>query len=379
MKQLLLIIFIVNCLGIVCTRAQTYQLIGVVMDSAVRKPISGAMVFVGHTSLRANTDRRGHFTIAQVPLGTVDVVASSSEHRPARLTLRQTSDSIRQRDTIWLRPVRIPSLNEVIATASANDKNRSKGLALFFDRFIGTSNTARACRLINPWVLEVQLTKQEKKEHFRANATDIVGIENLELGYTLHCYVEKFEVLDRVARFWGAVGFSEMLPNDQAQASLWQTNRARTYGGSLSHFLHTLTSGKTAKEGFYLYPIGKDYPYFYSARVPEKVTLAEGATLLDTTAFAFERKLRLKGQEYLQINYDREPEEVMFRKFAKQMANRLELESRFQPSWLRFFRPEGTVFNTAGWLCHPNEVDVLGYWEFETWGDRVPANFLPTK
>jgi hypothetical protein len=93
MKQLLLIIFIVNCLGIVRTRAQTYQLIGVVMDSAVRKPISGAMVFVGHTSLRANTDRRGHFTIAQVPLGTVDVVASSSEHRPARLTLRQTSDS----------------------------------------------------------------------------------------------------------------------------------------------------------------------------------------------------------------------------------------------------------------------------------------------
>ncbi len=379
MKHLLIIVFIINGLGIESAQAQTYQFTGVVMDSAARKPISGAMVFVGHTSLRANTDRRGHFTIGQVPLGTVDVVASSSEYCPARLTLRQTRDSARQRDTIWLRPVRTPSLTQVIATASANDKNRSKGLAVFFDRFIGTSNTARACKILNPWVLEVQLTKREKKEHFRASATDIVGIENLELGYTLHCYVEKFEIVDQVARFQGAVGFSEMLPTDKAQASLWQANRARVYNGSLIHFLHTLTSGKTAKEGFYLYPIDKDYPYFYSARVPGNVKLVEGNALLDTTACAFERKLRLKGHEYVQINYDREPEEVMFRKFAKQMANRLELESSFQPSWIRFFRPEGTVFNTAGWLCHANEVDVLGYWEFETWGDRVPANFLPTK
>jgi hypothetical protein len=392
MRQLLPISFIINCLTLSFSLAQATQINGVVMDSTTRRPVSGANIFVGHTTLRATSNRQGHFSVAQVPLGTVDLIVESSEHRPGRLTTRRTSDSLAQPDTVWLRPIHRQLLDQSLKgypnTAPkskpkpSEERDYKRGLTVFLDRFVGTSERALACRIVNPWVLEVQWTKQEKKEFLLVTASEVLGIENPELGYVLHCYIDKFEVRDQVARFWGAVGFAEMVPKNAEQAAEWQARRALAYGGSLTHFLHGLAAGKTEQEGFLVYPVPNQYPYFYSARVPNKEKPLAVASLVDTTAFAFEKKLKLArpGHPYLQANYDLEPEEVLFRKFAKNMANKLELVSEFQPSWLQLSSPEGfAVFNTAGWLCHPHQVDVLGYWEFEGWGDRVPANYVPPK
>jgi hypothetical protein len=386
MRQLLPISFIINCLTLSFSLAQTTQLNGVLMDTTTRRPVSGAEVFVGHTTLRATSNRQGHFTVAQVPLGTVDLIVASSGHRPGWLTTRHTGDSLARPDTVWLRPIHRQTLDQspkgYPSATSKPNREYTRGLTMFLDRFVGTSERARSCRLVNPWVLDVQLTKQDKKEFLRVTASEVLGIENPELGYVLHCYIDKFEVRDQVARFWGAVGFAEMPPKNPEQAAEWQAKRALAYGGSLTHFLHSLAAGKADPEGFFVYPVPDQYPHFYSARIPNKEKPLAAASLVDTTAFAFEKKLKLgrPGHPYLQANYDLEPEEVLFRRFAKNMTNKLELESKFQPSWLRLPSPEGfVVFNTAGWLCHPHQTDVLGYWEFEGWGDRVPANYVPPK
>ncbi len=59
---------------------------GVVVDALTKTPIAGAVVTV-ETVLSATTDASGHFSIAQVPIGTIDYTVRAPGYLPVRTTL----------------------------------------------------------------------------------------------------------------------------------------------------------------------------------------------------------------------------------------------------------------------------------------------------
>src|SRR5690606_19390011 len=93
------------------------------------------------------------------------------------------------------------------------DPYRSKRLKVFKDTFIGTSENAKDCKLINPEVL--QLDYDAENRILKVKADEFIVVENKALGYRIKYllkYYEKDEE-NNVVVFYGYPYFEEMEEN----------------------------------------------------------------------------------------------------------------------------------------------------------------------
>ncbi|MCU0449101.1 MAG: carboxypeptidase-like regulatory domain-containing protein [Bernardetiaceae bacterium] len=349
-------------------------LYGIVLDSATRKPLPNAEVWVGHTMLNTRTNRLGQFAFAQAPLGTLEVVAAMPGYRPTWVSRRHLQTAADQLDTILLKKGPPQLLNDVLARDAATQK-QARHLNTFFKRFIGTSQNAEACQIMNPWVLKFTFEKQGKQAFYSATATDVLIVENRALGYQLRCFIEEFQIVDKTARFNGTVGFTPLAPKDSTEAKQWRMARNWAYRGSVAHFLHALVANQAFSEGYYIYPAKAETALFYRTHTPASNQL-RADQLNQPTELEFERKLVFKDCDFIHVNYDGEAETLEVRRFARDMSGVVALNDDYQASWLHLKRREVT-YNTAGWLYLTPDVELLGQWEFEMWADRVPVEFRP--
>jgi hypothetical protein len=222
-------------------------LCGRVVDRDTGVPVGFANVFLSNTTFGKASDKNGQYVITGVPAGSYQVVASCVGYEVGVSTQRCAgSESLRV--DFALRPRALPQ-DEI--QVEARDPSRWRDMyEEFQEQFIGTSRFSSLCKVLNPWVVNLDISEGTQ---ILWGATDsTIRIENRALGYRLFVLLDTFEYnrTTDALRYLVYPRFEEMTPHDKEEDERWQSNREESYRGSCRHFFKALFEGRTEEEGF---------------------------------------------------------------------------------------------------------------------------------
>jgi hypothetical protein len=222
------------------------NLSGTVTDSASGKPLSGISVFLNNTSRGTVTGADGAFRLTDMPRGTYQLVFSSVEYQT--FVMEVNSGRLPPPLNIKLSP-RLTELTSV--TVEPFDKHGwARYGKFFFDNFIGATENAGSCRLLNKGVLRFYFSKRSNR--LIVKATEPLHIENNALGYSLTYQLEAFgaDFSAKTVSYYGYPLFQQLIPRSDNRRQKWEQKRKEAYTGSIMHFMRSLYAGRTITEGF---------------------------------------------------------------------------------------------------------------------------------
>ncbi|KAA9347787.1 carboxypeptidase-like regulatory domain-containing protein [Larkinella humicola] len=223
----------------------TAVLTGYVTDATTGKPMPFANVYVNGSTRGATTDEKGFYTLAGVPLGTVEIAASFVGYQPATQKIRFDNTSP-QKASFRLEPS-VQMLDAV--TVRGNPKGWERHLRQFKKLLFGEPFGGQ-CLLVNSEVLNFK----EDKEHLYATAGEPLIIENQALGYRLIYALQHFDATPSGNVFSaGTARFEEVKPENERQANRFRRNRLLAYQGSIRHLMASLIDNTFEQAGFKVY------------------------------------------------------------------------------------------------------------------------------
>ncbi|GAB3705018.1 hypothetical protein GCM10027592_36990 [Spirosoma flavus] len=203
-----------------------------------------ANVYVNGTTRGALTDENGYYTLAGVPLGTVEIAASFVGYQPAKNTYR-IDNATPLKANFRLKPSE-QTLNAV--TVRGNPKRWERHLRQFKRELFGEPFGGQ-CLLVNSEVLNFK----EEKEHLYATATEPLVIDNQALGYRLIYDLQHFDASLGKVYYAGNARFEELKPENERQANRFRRNRLVAYKGSIRHLMASLVDNTFEQTGFLVY------------------------------------------------------------------------------------------------------------------------------
>lgn len=216
------------------------------------KAVAGASIFISNTSRGTVTDEQGNFTLGGVPSGRYVLVISSVGYQ----TDLETIDSrYPKTDFQVVLRTKVAELGEVTVRAFDQDGYKRWG-ELFRENFIGTSDFARNCRVLNPEVIKIHFAP--KSRVLSAYSDGPILIENKLLGYEIQVTLEQFryEFATQAIAFSFFPLFREMT-GSPAKKARWEKNRVQAYYGSPLHFFRALYQDRVREEGFVMHTEGR--------------------------------------------------------------------------------------------------------------------------
>ncbi|MVM33747.1 TonB-dependent receptor plug domain-containing protein [Spirosoma sp. HMF4905] len=270
----------------------TVVLTGYVTDATTGKPMPFANVYVNGSTRGAVTDEKGAYTLAGIPLGTVEIAASFVGYQPTTQKIR-FDNTAPQKANFPLKPSE-QTLDAV--TVRGNPKQWERHLRQFKKQLFGEPFGSQ-CLLVNSEVLNFK----EDKDHLYATANEPLVIDNQALGYRLIYDLQHFDAATSGNVYSaGTARFEEVKPENERQASRFQRNRLMAYKGSIRHLMASLINNTFEQSGFLVYQEDLTKPISLERR---SITLAAAvsdykrlvpiktATLIQPGRLATERKL----------------------------------------------------------------------------------------
>lgn len=212
--------------------AQT-KITGVVNDTT-NTPILNAAVYISKTTLGTTTNQNGTYSLSIPKPGEFELTASLLGYKSKSIKIYANGQMQTVNIMLSLNPV---LLNEV--TVRSKDKNRSKNYAEFYKLFIGETDNARSCKIINPE--DLHLYKDPENNYIKGFSVKPLRIDNKALGYTIIYDLVDFNynLKDSIFKFSGYSHF-QPLKGTLRNNRKWTRNRLITYYGSRMHFLRSL-------------------------------------------------------------------------------------------------------------------------------------------
>jgi hypothetical protein len=381
---------------------------GQVRDARTQKPLAYASVFLANTTYGTTTDSTGHFTLARVPNGQYELIASYLGYQLYKKTLdAQQATSL----VVSLQPTST-QLAEIVVRPR---KNRPADYQKFLTQFLGSSALSRQCRIENPE--EVVVLYNADRRELTAVAPRNLRVLNQALGYRITYYNFDFKVFYSSNRceFVAAPKFEELASEDAKQQQRWYENRRQAYAGSLPHFLRSVRENRLAEEGFLVRKMVSELnsaeaqqrlahlnDSLAAVEVPEPGLLARvykqpllAAQICRTEAHP--DKIKLAFANSLQVTYQREQPDAMYAAYiAESRSNNLRdaaasqwlggqiktalgkalYEPILEESQLRLLGPEALIL-ANGYLANPLSIKLDGYWSFEKIGEALPLDYVP--
>ncbi len=243
-KKYLLLLFIMVLFFTDHSVSQT--IFGKVVSSENNTPIYGVDVFLVNTNAGCATDKEGRYKIENISPGNYFLAFHhiGYENKYFQIKLYEGDE----KEFLVSLETKIIEGEEVRITAKKI--NWEKYFEIFKCCFIGMTSNANECFLRNPMVLNFKIS--EDKLTLTASADEMLKIDNYSLGYHLDAILEKFEYsfIDQRKKYLILPRFKEMKYQEMETLKIWEKNRKQTYKGSLEHFLSTLITEATVKEGF---------------------------------------------------------------------------------------------------------------------------------
>lgn len=360
-------------------QAETATITGNISDSK-GNPLMYASVFISNTTLGTITNEKGEYRINNVPLGYHKIVVSYLGYESKVIPLHVNKISMTE-DLELIE--QLMKIDEVMIQAQKSRNKWKRNLKSFEKNFIGQSDNAASCKIINPKALIFHYNRETRV--LTATAGEPLIVENHGLGYTIHFVLKEFEMQSGGSSIYlGSAQFTPMKADNKAIADFWKNNRKLAYRGSVQHFLRVLSDNRLEKEGFVVQscrsmvpveiekeldnlskrqqnPLGREFNIspvrFYSVTV-------------DHRKFYYENRLQFINM--LHVSFSKEPESYTY---GAIINPRYRLKS-FQQSWVELLQEEA-LFNTLGYLNDPTSVKLHGYWAFEKFSEALPIDYYP--
>lgn len=224
-----------------------FTISGRVINQADTKPIADCSVFLSNATNGTKTGADGKFQLTGVKPGKYTFVISFVGYDTYSQPVAVIGENIVLPD-ITLFP-------KTVALASVTikpDNNRERNLDWFKEEFLGSSQLAKQCRILNPEV--IGLTYDEPAGVLTASSSDFINVENPALGYRVKYLLKNFVLNNkddhaRQIQYDGSVLF-ENRKGTPAQEQRWQKRREEVYANSSMHFLRALAGNRLTAEGF---------------------------------------------------------------------------------------------------------------------------------
>jgi len=359
-ERIFVLFSVLLCLTVPVLAQQTQRatLSGRVIDDSTSAPLANVNVYIANSTLGANTNEEGVFEIRDIPSGNYDIVASRIGYllHTTRLSL---SEQRKRTVEIRLKPTNV-EMTEVVVSAP-DPTEWKKDLSTFTELFLGTTQNAKGCKIVNPEVLDF---KAEGNDLFDASARRPLEIENLAMGYHLTFVLKSFRKEGDVMTFEGLPKFTELKPTSQEMAEQWKENRMRAFRGSMRHFLISLFRRELNKVGYSIYHL--DHLGVGNVS-PDRKLLVENEILFDGPTPAT-KTLRFSG--FLEVEYWREVESGYN---LLQKAGTTGQVSWFTLNYL------AVGVNDRGFINEAFPTKVYGYWSWRRVGDMLPLDYEPEK
>lgn len=354
---LAIICFLVQILicfiGISFTQTKS-SIVGSVTDKFSKQPLENVDMFLDNTTIGDMSDKNGRYEIKNIPPGRYTLIVSLIGYKVEKIPLEiMTGEKIVRNFQLQIKIFRFQPL-EVTAEKARGWK---KNLKRFEKLFIGASQFAGRCKILNPEILDFSRAAGV----FLASADAPLEIDNPALGYRIRFILDEFKVSNNELSYYGQTQFKEKKPEDEKEREQWQKNRRTAYMGSLRHFLASVLKRRSKTEGFVVSRLVDSQK--------EKKEKAPGLLVttpikIENGALPFERVLSFSGR--LQVEYTRERAEENY----PQGENRI--------SWIEL--PDSSVtVDTSGNLLYRDAVKQYGYWAWKRVGDMLPTDYKPNR
>ncbi|HJP62481.1 MAG TPA: carboxypeptidase-like regulatory domain-containing protein, partial [Mucilaginibacter sp.] len=180
MDRITLTLLLVFLLHLYC--AAQFSIKGRVLSADKSTPIAGASIFFNHASFGAATNEDGLFHFSSVKSGQYELVVSAIGYEAQVQNLLVDND-VTLADIV-LKPKSI-GLKEVKIRPGFD---REKYYQIFKQRFLGLSDNARQCQILNPDILDIDYDSHK----LTVGADQILLIENKILGYKIKYLLKDF-------------------------------------------------------------------------------------------------------------------------------------------------------------------------------------------
>lgn len=352
----LLLVLLLSADPAIAQNGASFIVTGRVLDDSTSAPLQNVDVFLANTTLGSGTDRNGRFEIKDVRRGLYELVARRIGYRSRSVRVYLTDSA---KSVIELRLTAQPlQLGEIVVSAPDPSGWKSQ-LERFTRQFLGTTQNAGECKIINAEVLDFEA----QGRILSATARAPLEIENLALGYHIQFILNSYKIRDdQVLTFIGLPRYRNLAESTADEGSRWGENRRRAYNGSLRHFLASLFKRELTADGFTIYLIPDSEANLY-----HPLPGSEEDIPCDS-AYTGEKTYEYKG--VIRVRYEGESPEDGYNLPGAGMRTP-------QTSWLRFTYGAITI-NPGGlvqdWL-YP--IQISGYMAWERMADALPLDYVP--
>jgi hypothetical protein len=377
---------------------------GRVVNQTDNKVVANASVFLSNATIGDRTSTSGTFMLSNIKPGKYLLVVSIVGFETYNQSLIVTSQDVQLPD-IAIMP-KTQMLGEV-KIKPTEDKNRPQYLNWLKEEFLGASELAKECKIVNPEMLDFDYDANTGV--LKASSVDFLVIKNAALGYNVKYLLSDFNLTnkagtERKMSYKGFVLFEKM-KGDAADEKRWQRNRHEVYGNSSMHFLRAVLSNKLNEEGFKVQQLSenanperpsedlinlkmKTFSDLKSKTAGSRDSLAFWTKksklpkiLLKINDFAldvaeFEKRTDQLGlyalgceQDALYITYNKN------HRFDK----RARIENIADPfntanSLIEFTKPFA-FFDSNGWISNPEDVLLAGVWAKKRVAELLPEDY----
>jgi len=229
----------------ICFHSAIYSQIikGTVFEKNTNSPIQHAIVYFNGTSVGTYTDQNGFFELDISKNISMPLTISALGYYSVTLTSFLTDYPL----VIYL-TLKVFELKEVTISAKADENLRKENLKAFKEIFLGTTDNASNCEIIN----ESDILIFHENDTLKAYTLKPILINNKALGYKISYYLDKFEFIEKSGNylFTGNIIFNEDLKYYDRRKKIIDVRRLHAYLGSRMHFFRALWGNNLKSEGF---------------------------------------------------------------------------------------------------------------------------------
>ncbi len=340
LKQFIFSFIFILALSVSAQESAT--IFGLVRDVESNERLPYVNVFLENTTLGDASDDSGRYVIESVPPGFYNLVVSHIGYDMRVVPVRLQRDEKLQLD-ITLTPK--PLEGEEIEVEAQSPEEWQKMFETFRSIFIGQTSNAKECRILNPFVLDLQ--RHPKTHTLYASTDSTLRLQNDALGYRIDVILDHFHWLDDSGSYTIYPRFIEMQSKNRKQQKEWRKARNNLYERSLRQFLAYLAQNNL--------PIGYKVFMYATKPMPSYKELSHiDLNLMRKPVIGQPDAIRFEASWPLKVTYE--------------IYNR--------PSFLEL-RYGYVIINKSGAYYPINGIVLSGYWGTFRMADTLPRDFVP--
>ncbi|MCO5937088.1 carboxypeptidase-like regulatory domain-containing protein [Mucilaginibacter sp. RB4R14] len=341
---------------------------GKLTNNADKSPVADASVFLSNATVGNRSANDGAFILRGVKPGQYELVVTVIGYETYRQIVLAAGDNITLPDIKLTAKTTI--LNEV---SIRPDPNWARNYDIFKREFLGSSDMAANCKILNPGEVSLQYDKASRK--LTGSSYDFLEIENKALGYRVKYLLGRFlkDTKINLVYFEGSALYEEM-KGSAKDRKRWLKNRRLAYEGSSMQFLRGLVGNDLDGNGFkVLRLIRKPNPDFNGLNDKYFQTLVNvPLDIADFTALTDQKGVyALKYTDCLYVMYikkrDDDKDSKIFRSLT--MPNYLTTIVSFDAPY--------ALFDSNGIVINPSAINFEGNWAKSRVAEMLPVDYTP--